>query len=433
MLDRLAPRLLLWTMLTILPAAAAAATLTNVVRSEFASPLPLLWTVTLLAAITGWRLLNRELRARQHDGDALREQARRLHEAMHASVDGLYLLRAIRDEQGRLTDLEFTDVNGTGATLLRRPRGELVGRRLREDIGGPLGQLLFDRYQWALSTGSPIVEELRVDPRAIGASWILHQAMPTSDGLAVTARDISARKREERSLRRASLSDDLTGLYNRRGFMALADQQLRMARRNGKDSVVLYADMDGFKQLNDTFGHAVGDRALQLVARILRHTVRESDVVARFGGDEFTILAADADGVGARVIQRRIEERLLLLNASGEFPATLHLTIGYTRVRPSDHAGISELLARADQLLYSRKRRRHLARVHGGEAVESATSTRRPRRTPRVAPIAVPADVAAVAMAAARQLPRMNTASLPSSRPAAVPAHPPTFQLSVNN
>ena len=90
---------------------------------------------------------------------------------------------------------------------------------------------------------------------------------------------VTRRKREELRLRKASLTDDLTRLYNRRGFLTLAEQQLRVARRQGKDAVVMYADMDGFKQLNDTFGHAVGDRALQAVSRLLQSTVRDCDVV----------------------------------------------------------------------------------------------------------------------------------------------------------
>lgn len=95
----------------------------------------------------------------------------------------------------------------------------------------------------------------------------------------------------------------------------------------------MYADMDDFKQINDTYGHAVGDRALVAVGRLLADTVRDCDVVARLGGDEFTVLALDADGAGARAIQRRVDERLAVLNASEAFPTTISLTVGFTRVR----------------------------------------------------------------------------------------------------
>jgi diguanylate cyclase (GGDEF)-like protein len=282
------------------------------------------------------------------------------------------------------------------------------------------------------------MEEVRTDRRQFAAGWLLHQVTRTSDGVAVTVRDITRRKREEARLRRASLTDDLTRLYNRRGFLALAEQQLRVARRQGKDAVVMYADMDGFKQLNDTYGHAVGDRALQAVSRLLQSTVRDCDVVARLGGDEFTILALDADGAGARIIQKRIEERLALLNASGAFPATIALTIGHTRVRPGDTASVPELLARADQLLYARKRRRQLTTMPAATAnantiantiantrpASSAgrSSTRKSLRASR--PTSVPAEVAAVAnaMATARGLLPPGAAAPSSSIPSALAA-----------
>lgn len=381
---RLPVRIATWSALAIVPAGAAAATVSPMAPDRLVSFAPLLGAIALGIAVIGWRLLHRELNGRLQDDGVVREQMRRLHEAMHASVDGLYLLRAVRNTSGVLEDFEFTDVNRSGASLMYTSRDALVGRRLRRDIGGAFGEAMFSRYAWALTTGTPVVEETRVSRRVIAAGWLLHQAMPTSDGLAVTARDISDRMRMEKALRRASVTDDLTGLHNRRGFMALAEQQLRVARRSGKDTVVMYADMDGFKALNDQHGHAMGDRALVLVAKLLRDTVRDSDVVARLGGDEFTILACEADGTGARVIQKRIEERLALVNASGELPAPLALTIGYTRVRPTDTAGVAELLARADQLLYARKRRRQAARVPA---------------------MPVPAEVAAVARAAARKLP----------------------------
>jgi diguanylate cyclase (GGDEF)-like protein len=271
-----------------------------------------------------------------------------------------------------------------------------------------------------------VVEELRVDRRAVAASWLHHQAAPTADGLAVTVRDISLRKRDELRLRKACLTDDLTRLYNRRGFMALAEQHLRIARRQGKDSVVMYVDMDDFKQVNDTHGHETGDRALLAVSRLLRSTVRDCDVVARMGGDEFTILALDADVMGARAIQKRLDERLALFNASGELPMALSLTVGHTRVRSTDTASVCELLARADQLLYVRKRRRQLTKaseLRHRERTPDRTPVRTPQRVPRRAPLApvpIPPEVAAIARAAAMALPPAGT-PVPHALPLPVP------------
>lgn len=435
MLDRIALRATFWGALTVLSAVLIVASVDTLTIPGFVSTAPFLASLAMLMAIAGWRLVHRELLHRMQDDVAVRDRMRRLQEAMHGSVDGMFLLRAVRDRDGELEDFEITDVNGSGAQMVYGGRRDLVGQRLRRDLPTRIGAQLFERYADVISMRTPLVEEARVSRRLMSASWLMHQAVPTSDGLAVTVRDISTIKREERRLRRASLMDDLTGLHNRRGFMTLADQQLRVARRQGKDAVVMYADMDDFKQINDTYGHAVGDRALMAVARLLSDTVRECDVVARLGGDEFTVLALDADGAGARAIQRRVDERLAVLNASGAFPTNISLTVGFTRVRPTDTAGVSELLARADQLLYQRKRRRRLTRVDGNAVNVPATTeptkapamaisraarrgsrtdatlstkltTNRPAlRAPTMPSDVIPANVAAIARATVKALP----------------------------
>ena len=406
MLDRLALRTPFWGVIIILAFAAvglsASASFDGV--PSFVDAAPLLSAAALLIAIAGWHLLHRELVLRMREDESLRDRVRRLHDAMHSNVDGMFLLRAVRTAEGEITDFEIADVNGSGAATLYRTREQLMGRRIREELPTPMADMLFERYVDAITLRTAVVEELRVDRRAVAASWLFHQAAPTADGLAVTVRDVSVRKRDELRMRKACLTDDLTRLYNRRGFMTLAEQHLRIARRQGKDSVVMYVDMDDFKQLNDSHGHAAGDRALMAVSRLLRSTVRDCDVVARMGGDEFTILALDADVMGARAIQKRLDERLALFNASGELPMALSLTVGHTRVRPSDTSSVTELLARADQLLYARKRRRQMTKV--AESRQRArTPQRAPRRTPQLTPVPIPAEVAAIARAAAMALP----------------------------
>lgn len=423
MLDRLALRSAFWTALALLSAATVLVAAGLITLPSFVAAAPLLSALSLLLAVAGWRLLHRELLRRMQDDSLLEARVRRLQEAMQASMDAMFLLRTIRDRDGEIVDFEIAEANQRGADLLYRTPATTTGLRLRRDLP-QVGSLLFERYLDAVTFLTPVAEEARVDRRLLKASWVRHQVMPTSDGLAVTLQDISQQKREELRLRRASFTDDLTRLHNRRGFMTLADQQLRLARRQGKDAVVMYVDMNGFKELNDTYGHAVGDRALVAVARLLRNTVRDCDVVARLGGDEFSVLALDADGLGARAIQRRIEEQLLVLNASGTLPTAIGLTIGHTRVRPSDPAGICELLSRADQLLYARKRRRALALAAAASATAGAVKTARsPRRAPRAVPtVPIPADVAAVAMAAARSLSSPVVGS-------AIPVLPPTLPM----
>lgn len=149
------------------------------------------------------------------------------------------------------------------------------------------------------------------------------------------------------ALRSLSLIDDLTDLYNERGFEELGAQQLKLARRMGRGVVIFYADIDRFKTINDTLGHHVGDRALNRVADLLRATFRRSDLVARTGGDEFGILALEASEDDAARMEDRLREHLANLNESSREPYRLSLSVGMSRFNPGDPPVLREFLERA--------------------------------------------------------------------------------------
>lgn len=163
-------------------------------------------------------------------------------------------------------------------------------------------------------------------------------------------------EQQEEELRALSLVDDLTGLNNRRGFLALAEQQIKFARRNNRELVLLFVDMDDFKQINDKHGHQAGDIALQRAARVLRATFRDSDIIARLGGDEFVVLAADT-GTSASIVER-LRRALVERNESEEYPYTLSFSVGAARFDPEEPPSIQELLRMADAMLYEQKRSR---------------------------------------------------------------------------
>ena len=171
--------------------------------------------------------------------------------------------------------------------------------------------------------------------------------------------DITERKRAEEALERLSVTDELTGLYNRRGFLMLADRQWRLARRKGERLVLLYLDLDDFKTVNDTLGHDVGDRLLVDAAQLLQAVCRDSDTVARLGGDEFVVLASDADPAGAEALQERLRTRMDAYNrrAADDAPR-LAASIGVVSIAAGDEGSLDELLRRADQLMYEQKRAR---------------------------------------------------------------------------
>ncbi|MGH7720706.1 MAG: diguanylate cyclase, partial [Gemmatimonadaceae bacterium] len=176
-------------------------------------------------------------------------------------------------------------------------------------------------------------------------------------------RDIIARKQTEATLRGLALVDELTGLHNRRGFTTLAEQEWKRARREGWPVLVFYMDLDGFKIINDDFGHAEGDAALKAVAGILKATFREADVVGRMGGDEFTVLAIHGDEKTEASVLARLEQRVADYNATSGRPYSLRVSTGIARATAATAESLPDLLARADAALYEAKRSNKRARA----------------------------------------------------------------------
>ena len=151
-------------------------------------------------------------------------------------------------------------------------------------------------------------------------------------------------------LHQLSIMDELTGLHNRRGFMLLAEEQLLYAKRTGRNLLVFYADLDGLKQINDQYGHIVGDEAILTAAHALNQTFRASDIKARLGGDEFIVLAVEAKEHDAQTLLARLHEKFADNNLS--------ISVGVVTFDAKNEISIPDLVARADQAMYSEKRRK---------------------------------------------------------------------------
>lgn len=168
--------------------------------------------------------------------------------------------------------------------------------------------------------------------------------------------DITERKRAEAAIQTLSLVDELTGLYNRRGFLAFSQQHLNSLQRTNKGVVVVYADLDGLKKINDSFGHKEGDRALMKTAELLKETFRSSDVLARLGGDEFTALAAVEPDGGISSLVSRIHEKFDKHNALRVSPYKLSISIGIALFDCEKSQSMEELMSQADAAMYENKR-----------------------------------------------------------------------------
>ncbi len=188
-----------------------------------------------------------------------------------------------------------------------------------------------------------------------GAQDFLSKGRLTRAGVIRSLRYAIERHRLQKNLHSLSLLDDLTGLHNRRGFRALAEQHLRLIRRKGA-ALLIYLDLDNLKAVNDTFGHLEGNRALLETAVILRSCFRQADIVARMGGDEFCVLMTDARQDTAQEVRRRLAQRLERTNAIPGRRYQLSLSVGIANVPVTSQPVLEELLNLADALMYEQKR-----------------------------------------------------------------------------
>ena len=175
---------------------------------------------------------------------------------------------------------------------------------------------------------------------------------------------LGERDRLTQELQALSLRDDLTGLLNRRGFFTLAGQQFKLARRIGHRCLVAFVDVDGMKELNDSWGHAAGDEALRLAARLLRDTYREADIVARLGGDEFVILMVEGDEARALAAEERLAVAVQAWRtaAAAAWGPLFDLSVGVAECPNIETCDLDDLVGRADAAMYAQKRARQALR-----------------------------------------------------------------------
>ena len=183
------------------------------------------------------------------------------------------------------------------------------------------------------------------------------RSQPASELLMRAVRCAAKQYMLQEELGNLALTDELTGLYNRRGFMALAERQLKIGRRSGRGMLLFVMDVDRLKQINDSFGHLQGDRVLKRTAEVLEETFRDSDVLARLGGDEFAVLAVEASGHSEATIKTRLFECLKSISAE-QHGYEISLSVGVARFDPRNRTSIEELMVKADRAMYEQKRRR---------------------------------------------------------------------------
>ena len=269
--------------------------------------------------------------------------------------DGFFIMRPVRDNDGTPVDFTVTDSNQRGAGFLDLRREQVLGRHISWLVGAEDFQRLATRLEHALESGFYENEAEFSGPGMDKPRWMHLRIVRTGAELAVTMRDISQAKAHIKELERRGNEDLLTGLPNRHWVVSYLPDSLRRAGASGRMLAILFVDLDGFKTVNDTWGHLAGDELLRLAAQRLRMAVRPHDKVVRWGGDEFVILLEQiADADEAEQVAGRILEA---------FAKDLRISHGTQRIGtsigisffPRDGQDAQALLEYADIAMYSVK------------------------------------------------------------------------------
>lgn len=279
----------------------------------------------------------------------------------------------LRDDLSRAhqKDLELEAVRELSQALACLGQGGFDALLLCLDVDDSRGMVTFDRA-YAFAPDVPIIvltdeadEEAAIATVQGGAQDYLVKAEITAAMLVRAVRHAIERHRLFAALRSLSLIDDLTGLYNRRGFADLGEQYLKLARRSGRGVTMVYVDLDRFKTINDSHGHQFGDRALVKVAEILRATFRRSDIVARLGGDEFGVLALEAADESSELLVERLRERVIEFNRTSPEPYQLSVSIGMAHHDDELRVRLEDLVAEADSAMYREKHGKRATALRG--------------------------------------------------------------------
>lgn len=192
-------------------------------------------------------------------------------------------------------------------------------------------------------------------------SWTAHPVAQEQLIYAV-ARDVTEERNMKETMKQMAYQDTLTGLYNRRGFLNASERMLKIAYRNKMGLLLMMADLDNMKMINDQFGHPEGDSALITIARILRERFRESDLVARTGGDEFLAALLTNSKDQSEVIRKNLENTFAEYNKKPKNQYPLALSIGFAFASADMRISIDDLITQADQAMYACKRQHRLAK-----------------------------------------------------------------------
>lgn len=276
--------------------------------------------------------------------------------ASEASLDAVFVLRAVCNGQKSITDFILDNSNHRGARLFGKTKEDLLGKSLSQLL--PLSRrngLLDELVQVAL-TGSVHELEWKNELASVQAVWLYRQIVQVEDGVVVILRDITERKQVEERISHMAHHDALTGLPNRSLLEDRIQQAMLHAQRYGGCVTIVFMDLDNFKLINDSLGHKAGDELLKIIAERMVQCVRQTDTVMRLGGDEFVIILTDLSDKAEAIIpslqkiRDAIAQPIYITDRSLEVTCSMGLAI-----YPTDGSDSDSLLMHADAAMYQAK------------------------------------------------------------------------------
>jgi diguanylate cyclase (GGDEF)-like protein len=321
----------------------------RILAYEFVGVIITLWMVTVIAVpfIINYRA--------SLSAEMVRISEVRFRELFNTMKSGVAIYRPTDDGE----DFILTDINPSGERINQINKQDIVGKNITAVFPGvaELGLLDVMKQVWRTGVQEYHPVSLYSDKRL--SQWMENTVYKLASGEIVAIfDDVSDRKKMEAEILTLSITDPLTGLNNRRGFLSLAEQQLKLSERNRRHMLFFFADLDGLKWINDTLGHKEGDRALIEAATVFKETFRTSDIVARLGGDEFAALAIDTNVVHSEVFTSRLQQLIDTQNISKDRGYKLSISVGCACYNPEKPSTVDELMAQADKLMYVQKQLR---------------------------------------------------------------------------
>ena len=305
--------------------------------------------------VAGAAVVLPRLRSVTEGSASLRKEHEKFIAAAESSLDDFYIFDGIPDASGEIVDFRFSYLNPNAERRLDMSREKLVGKVLTEVRPFMISSGLIHNYREVVRTGVPFIGEVFIDDDMIKATWLNVQAIKLGDGLAITSRDMTERKRLTDHISHLAHYDQLTGLPNRTLMQDRLETAILRARRNHQRVAVFMLDIDQFKSINDTLGHSSGDALLVAVGKRLRSSVRESDTIARMGGDEFVIVMADFQSL--EDVERcglQIVERVAKPTVVGDREINVTVSVGLC-IYPDHGPEAEQLLRNADAAMYAVK------------------------------------------------------------------------------